>query len=40
VFVRLALRAFERASSSLSDESLQRKLRLTRELAVGRTARP
>jgi Flp pilus assembly protein TadD len=40
VFVRLALRAFERASSNRSDESLQRKLRLTRELAVGRTARP
>jgi Flp pilus assembly protein TadD len=40
VFVRLALRAFERASSNRSDESLQRKLRLTRELAAGRTARP
>ena len=40
VFVRLALRAFERASSNRSDESLQRKLRITRELAGGRTARP
>ena len=33
VFVRLALRAFERANTTRSDESLQRKLRLTRELA-------
>ena len=40
VFVRLALRAFERASGARSDEGLQRKLRLTRELAAGRTARP
>jgi Flp pilus assembly protein TadD len=40
VFVRLALRAFERASSTRSDENLQRKLRLARELAAGRTARP
>jgi Flp pilus assembly protein TadD len=40
VFVRLALRAFERASSTRSDEGLQRKLRLTRELAAARTARP
>ena len=40
VFARLALRAFERASSNRSDESLQRKLRLTRELTAGRTARP
>jgi len=41
VFVRLALRAFERANSSRSDESLQRKLRLTRELAGARpNARP
>ena len=40
VFVRLALRAFERASSNRSDDALQRKLRLTRELAAGRTARP
>ncbi len=36
VFVRLALRAFERASSSRSDDALQRKLRLARELAQGR----
>ena len=41
VFVRLALRAFERASATRSDEALQRKLRLTRELAAGRpSARP
>jgi Flp pilus assembly protein TadD len=42
VFVRLALRAFERASTGgRTDESLQRKLRLTRELAAGRpSARP
>jgi len=41
VFVRLALRAFERASSSRTDEGLQRKLRLTRELAGARpSARP
>jgi len=40
VFVRLALRAFERASSNRSDEGLQRKLRLARELAAGRAARP
>jgi len=36
VFVRLALRAFERAASNRSDENLQRKLRLTRELAGAR----
>ena len=41
VFVRLALRAFERASTGRSDEGLQRKLRLTRELAGPRpSARP
>jgi Flp pilus assembly protein TadD len=40
VFLRLALRAFERASLTRSDENLQRKLRLTRELTAGRTARP
>ncbi len=41
VFVRLALRAFERAAVSRNDEALQRKLRLTRELAQGRPgARP
>ena len=40
VFLRLALRAFERASSARSDDGLQRKLRLTRELTAGRTARP
>lgn len=40
VFVRLALRAFERASSARSDEGLQRKLRLTRELAASRSTRP
>jgi Flp pilus assembly protein TadD len=41
VFVRLALRAFERASANRSDENLQRKLRLTRELAGGLpSARP
>jgi Flp pilus assembly protein TadD len=39
VFVRLALRAFERASGGgRSDEGLQRKLRLTRELAATRPA--
>jgi Flp pilus assembly protein TadD len=37
VFTRLAQRAFERArSAGRNDESLQRKLRLTRELAAGR----
>ena len=36
----LALRAFERASSGRSDENLQRKLRLTRELAGARPAAP
>lgn len=41
VFVRLALRAFERASATRNDEALQRKLRLTRELAASRpSARP
>jgi Flp pilus assembly protein TadD len=41
VFLRLALRSFERASTGRSDESLQRKLRLTRELAGPRpSARP
>jgi Flp pilus assembly protein TadD len=39
VFVRLALRAFERASSGgRTDEGLQRKLRLARELAATRPA--
>jgi Flp pilus assembly protein TadD len=39
VFVRLALRAFERASGGgRTDEGLQRKLRLTRELAATRPA--
>jgi Flp pilus assembly protein TadD len=40
VFVRLALRAFERASTSRNDEGLQRKLRLARELASVRAPRP
>ncbi len=40
VFVRLALRAFERASASRNDEGLQRKLRLARELASVRAPRP
>ena len=41
VFLRLALRSFERASTGRNDESLQRKLRLTRELAGPRpSARP
>jgi Flp pilus assembly protein TadD len=39
VFVRLALRAFERATSGgRTDEGLQRKLRLARELAASRPA--
>lgn len=39
VFVRLALRAFERASAGgRGDEGLQRKLRLARELAATRPA--
>jgi Flp pilus assembly protein TadD len=39
VFLRLAQRAFERATNAgRNDENLQRKLRLTRDLAAGRTA--